>query len=64
MEAHSFICSLGEFGEEQDDENGSIGRGEIGCHLSWRAQGGLRHVYFVVRVLVWWRAHSWRRAQA
>jgi hypothetical protein len=57
LEAHSLVCSLREFGEGQEDENGSIGRGELGCHLSWRAHGGLGPHYLLVLVIAWRRAH-------
>jgi hypothetical protein len=58
----SLVCSPREFGEGQEDENGSIGRGELGHHLSWRAHGGLGPHYLLVLVIAWRRAHLWRRA--
>jgi hypothetical protein len=44
------------------DKNGSIGRGDLGHHLSWRAHGGLGPHYLLVLVVAWRRAHLWRRA--
>ena len=62
LEAYSLVCSPREFGEGQEDENGSIGRGELGRLLSWRADEGLGPNLFVVVVLARRRAHLRRRA--
>jgi hypothetical protein len=62
LEAYSLVCSPREFGEGQEDDNGSIGRGELGRHLSWRAHGGLGPHYLLVLVIAWRREHMWRRA--
>jgi hypothetical protein len=51
LEAHSLVCSPREFGEGHEDENGSIGRGEFGHHISWRAHGGLGPHYLLVLVM-------------
>ena len=46
MRAHySLVFSPKEFGGGQEDGNGSIGRGELGCLLSWRAHEGLGPCY-------------------
>jgi hypothetical protein len=36
LEANSLVCSLREFGEGQENGNGSMGRGELGRLHSWR----------------------------
>jgi hypothetical protein len=59
--SYSLVCSPREFGEGKEDENGSIGRGELGRLISWRAHEGLGPSLFVVLVLAWRREHlRWR----
>jgi hypothetical protein len=41
LEAHSLFCLLGELEESNGDGNGSIGWGNQGCLLPWRALGGV-----------------------
>jgi hypothetical protein len=53
----SLVCSPKELGERKGDENGSIGRGDIGNLLSWTAHEGLWISLFVVFVLAWRREH-------
>jgi hypothetical protein len=57
LEDYSLVCSPREFGEGKEDENGSIGRGELGHHLSWRAHGGSGPHCLLVLVIAWRRAH-------
>ena len=57
-EAHSIFCSLGEEEESNGDGNGSKGRGQQVCLLSWRALGGFGFHLFVVFMLAWRRAHT------
>ena len=61
-EAHSLLCSLGEFEREHEDEVGSYGRGQLGHFYSWRSYGSLDPYYFVLITLAWRRAHYRRRA--
>ena len=62
MRAHySLVCSPKEFGEGQEDENGSIGRGELGHLLSWRDHEVLGPNLFVEVVLARRREHLRRR---
>jgi hypothetical protein len=61
-EAHSSICSLGEFEREHEDEVGSIGRGHLGRFYSWRRYGSLDPYYFLVISISWRRVHYRRRA--
>jgi hypothetical protein len=41
----SLVCSPKELGEGKGDGNGSIGRGELGRLLSWRAHEGLGPIF-------------------
>jgi hypothetical protein len=61
-EAHSLICSLGEFERRNGDGNGSIVLGKLGHLHPWRAHAGLDPHYFLVLVIAWRRVHSRRRA--
>jgi hypothetical protein len=54
------LCSLEEKEKGQEDENGSIGRGELGHLLAWRAHGGLGPSLFMVITLARRRAHHRR----
>jgi hypothetical protein len=58
LEAHSFICSLGEFERQHEDEVGGIERGQFGNFFSWRSYGILVAYYFVVIILARRRAHT------
>jgi hypothetical protein len=61
LEAYSLVCSPREFGEGQEDENGSIGRGELGRLHPWRSYDNLDPCLFMVISIAWRRAHMWRR---
>jgi hypothetical protein len=56
----SLVCSPKDLGEGQGDGNGSNGRGELGCLLSWRAHEGLGAILFVVITLARRRVHHRR----
>jgi hypothetical protein len=58
---HSLICSLREIQREQEDEVSSIGKGNIGCLLAWRAHGILVPSLFIEELLVLRRAQKTKK---